>query len=304
MKHTLALMLLVGAAAILTVTAWGQTGAAAPSSDTRHPLTKALDNKDNLLLVANLQPTNQQILDLLEAARSARAVVNDYDTTLNQATLDAAPLFRMQLNTFQNGILMDEKSLAALNAYHQQRRQLHTKLLVGVEVLVRQVRHSLGPDQVSLIDWTRPPEAAPPLDNRALLEEMRKLNADLGDATRLLERLRYLVASDYVTSRIGRINDYLRQYVRPNTPEFDEARDWMLGLVDQVRQVPENQWPQQSSLYAGRLMQYLGVLEPDNAQPAQTRWDWWDVYSLLTDSQTPEMLQQMLAARGNPADGQ
>ena len=273
----------------------------AAAEDPRHPVAKALDNNTNVWFVSNLQPNNRQLLDILTATRAGRQIMTAYEQDSQQATLAAAPLFRQEIEGFRDDQAVPEDTEAALRDYRGEQAQRRTKMLVAVDTQIRQVRRALAPEQVHMVDWTRPAEATALADNQSVLEEMRQLNADLGEATRMLERIRYLIASDYITSRIGRIDDYLRGYIRPNTQEFADARDWMLALMDEVRQVPENQWPQQSSLYAGRILQYLGVLEPAQGQQTRARYNWWDVYYLLTDPQSPGMLQQMLAARGNPA---
>jgi hypothetical protein len=117
------------------------------------------------------------------------------------------------------------------------------------------------------------------------------------------------MVTDYIQTRIARTEDYLRAYVRPGTRDFDDAREWTLKLVDEARTVKENEWPQQAALFASQLLQHLGLLdEPGRADAqAQTRYGWWDLYYLLTDAQTPQMLQALMggadpAAGNNQAD--
>jgi hypothetical protein len=300
---------MVLAAALLVVQAslpaWGQpgqTGVSAPPADPRHPLARALDNNAHVWFVADLLPNNRQLLDILTVARMARQVMTQYEQGLAQDLAAAAPLFQQEIQSFSQGDTVPAQTEAGLKAFRQQRAQRRIRMLAAMDAQVRQMRRALAPEQVRMVDWTPPPEAATQGRDQTLLEELRQMNAELGEAERLIERIRYLIASDYITSRIGRIDEYLRQYVRPNTPEFEDARNFMLGLMDEVRRVPEEGWPMQASFYAGRVLQYLGVLDPPQRQ-TNAAYDWWDAYNLLTDPQTPAMLQQMLAVRGNPAGG-
>lgn len=274
------------------------------AEDARHPLTRAIDNHANLLFVANLQPDNPQLLDLLTVARAAQQLVTEYEAAEKQLAASKADTFKQQAKALAEGTPVDAAATQAVAAYYAARAQAHAKLLAGVDAQIRQVRRALAPGQVRMIDWSRPAEAGGATEDEAVLEELRQLLSDLNATMRMLERIRYLIASDYITSRVGRLSEFLGDYYRPNTREFNEAMDWMIHLTDEARMVNEEQWPEQAPLFAGRVLQHLGVLEPQQAPEAKQPYNWWDVYYLLTDPQTPAMLQGMLAARGNPAGAQ
>jgi len=130
---------------------------------------------------------------------------------------------------------------------------------------------------------------------------MRDLMADLNGTIRALERVRYLIPGDYVTTRVGHLTDFLTEYYRPNTPELKDALNWMMKLTDEVRVVSEKDWPGQAPFFAARVLQRVGALGDQQEQArARAPYNWWDIYYLLTDPHTPELLQQMLGARGAP----
>lgn len=277
------------------------TVAMCTAADTRHPLTKAIDYDAHLLVVLDLHPNRNQLFDILTAARAARQLVSAYETEEKQAATANADMFKQQAKALAEGTPLDEQATAAIKAYHEARQRSHAKLLAGVDAQISAVRRRLARDQVRLVDWTRPAEVSVTSDDQAVLEELRQLLYDVNQTERLLERIRYLAPHDYAITRTGRLEEFLREYVRPGTADFKQAMDFMFQLTDETRLVKEDDWPQQAPLFAGRVLQYLGALEPEQRPQAQAAYNWWDVHDLLTDEQTPKMLEQMLAAGGNPA---
>lgn len=279
---------------LVCISAWAQ--------QERHPLTKAIDYDAHLLLLTDLQPNSSQLMAILTAARAARQAVTGYEAERKQAATANADDFKQQAKSLAEGTPVDEKVAAAIAAYHDAQRQSHAKLLAAVDAQISQVRRRLAPEQTRLIDWSRPPEVNAVGDDQALTDELRQLLSRVTETERVLERIRYLIPSDYSITRTGRLEEFLRPYVRPNTPEFKQAMDFLFRLTDETRIVSEQDWPQQAPLFAARVLQYLGALEPSRQAGAARPYAWWDLYDLLTDEQTPALLQQILAANGNPAE--
>lgn len=288
MKHLLCAMALM-----VTLAAGAQT--------TPHPLTAAIDLHSNLALVADLQPNSRQLLDMLAASRASRQLAAQYDNDLEQAMQARADVFKQQAQCLAAGTPVPDNVNASVAEYFTLRNEGRLKLRQAVDTQVRKVRRALAPDQTRLIDWSRPAELSTESDDEAVLSEMRDLMADLNGTIRALERVRYLIPGDYVTTRVGHLTDFLVEYYRPNTPQFKDALNWMMKLTDEARVVSEKDWPGQAPLFAARVLQRVGALgvEQEQAQ-ARAPYNWWDVYYLLTDPHTPELLQQMLAARGAP----
>jgi hypothetical protein len=277
---------------------------AVTAADERHPLTAAIDANTNLRVVARLNPTNRQLLEILAAARAARQVVTTYEQSTQQALQARAGLFEQQARALAQGTPVAAQVTDGIAAHYAAQDENRLTMMRGVDVQVRQVRRALAPDQAGLVSWARPDEISTETDDQVVLAEMRQVLADVNETARLLERIRYLIVSDYSITRIGRLTEFLRQYYRPNTREFDDAMEWMLRLTDEVRLVSENDWPGQAALFAGRVLLRVGALETQDQPRAQAPYNWWDVYYLLTDVHTPELLLALLAARGNPAGEQ
>lgn len=275
---------------------------AACAQDARHPLNRAMDYDNNLLLVLDLQPDNQQLLQLLSLSRAGAQQLSQAQAQDKQAAQSIATVLQQQVQALKQNTPVPPDVVTAIDAYYTATDERRERLLAGVDDLIQQLRRSLVPEQARLVDWSAPAGAAP-ADSQAATEKMRHALAVMNEIRDALETIRYLTPMQYSTTRVGRIDYFLSAYIRPNTPQFARAHDWMIGLTDEMRQVPEQQWPQEAPLFAGRVMQELGVLNglqaPQNGPP----YGWWDVYNLLTDPQTPEMIQQLIANRGNPAGG-
>ena len=285
----------------LALVAAGAAGAA----DDRHPLAAALDYDANLLLLSDLQPSSRQLLELLNSSRAVARLVEQYEQGHRAALDKGAALLKAAGAALAAGTPLPEEQAVALADYRTAEQARKDALQSAVGEQIRRLRGSLSAAQGGLVNWDRPADLPAKADDAARLEEMRLLAARLGEASRFIERLRYLIVSDYSITRIGRVEDYLKGHVRPGTPEFSEARDFTMHLLDEARVVNEADWPGQTPLFASRLLQHLGLL--DQAEPARqgrddARYNWWDVYYLLTDAQTPRMLQAVIAARGNAAD--
>ena len=272
-------------------------GESAPA-DTRHPLTKALDYDANLVLLSDLNPTNRQLLDVLTATRGTRQLVAGFEQSNQQVMIHLKPL----LERSQRALAAGEQPVAnvpeTLHNVQAAKEERYQKMIASVAKQVSLVRRTLAPDQAGLVNWAAPAEATAAKDQEAVVAELKLLASDLDQAQQMIERIRYLIVSDYTTTRIGRVEEYLRAYMRADTPEFNEMRDWLLGLIDEARVVKEDDWPQQAPVFAAQVLQRLGLLEPRAAPQAETNYNWWDVYYLLTDVQTPAMLQAMLETRG------
>ena len=191
-------------------------------------------------------------------------------------------------------------ALAELRLSEAQRRQ---KMYASVDSQVRRLRRSLGPEQAALVNWSRPSDVPAAADDAVVLEELRLLSSRLNEAERFIERMRYLIAVDYIQTHVARTEEYLRAYVRPGTQQFANASDWTVRLLGDARVVDEKDWAQQAPLFASQLLQHFGLLEESGQADAQaqTRYGWWDIYYLLTDPQTPAMVQALL--NGAPVAG-
>ncbi|MGE5532194.1 MAG: hypothetical protein ACM3VW_08780 [Bacteroidota bacterium] len=272
---------------------------AAFAADERHPLTKALDYDTNLLLVLDLRLDSRQLAALSAATNAAvKIAAAQPQSGAGQA------LVQQEFRALAEGRPLTEQQQAALAQLRAAERQQRGRLYASVDAQIKRLRRALSPEQASMVDWTAPPEVPAVPNETAALEELRALAAKLDSARGFLDRMRYIIPTQYIQTRIARTDEFIGEYYEPGTQAFVAARDWTMKLVDDARMVNEDQWPQQAPAFASELLQRMGALNGTEMAPAnnQARYNWWDVYDLLTDPQSPYMLQAMSGAVA-PANG-
>jgi hypothetical protein len=272
---------------------------AAFAADERHPLTKALDYDTNLLLVLDLGLDNRQLAALSAATNAAVKIA-----AAGPQSGTGQALVQQEYRALAEGRALTEQQQTALSQLRMAERQQRGRSYGSVDAQIKRFRRSLSPEQASRVNWTAPPEVPAVLNESAALEELRALAADLDNVRGFLDRMRYIIPTQYIQTRIARIDEFIGEYYRPGTQEFLAARDWTMKLLDDARQVNEDQWPQQAPAFASELLQRMGALNGTEMAPAndQTRYNWWDMYYLVTDPQSPSMLQAMTGAAA-PANG-
>lgn len=273
----------------------------ATAEDTRHPLTQAMFYGDNLNLVNTLDPTDSQLALLAQIAGASRLLVAAREKEHEAALTRARAALVAEREALRSGRALAPETQLVLESMREAEDRAEEKLLVDLDGQIQRWRQLLSPQQASRVDWRPPLSIAPAEERQDELQALRALAARVDEVGREIERIRYLIASDYVSTRIGRINALLRPYLRPGSREFDEARDFALRLTDEARMVPEREWPARAPEFPARLLHYLGELEDDKTRLAQAQFDWWDLHRVLTDPQTPAMFSRMLSAGPPPA---
>lgn len=289
---------------LLAIAVFVMTGAVAQAEDQRHPLAQALDYDTNMLLVADLRPNAQQLAVLQNAAGTVGRLVSGYGAAHAAALDEKKDLLAQERKALAEGTELAQDQEAALQALRDSEADRKQKMYSAADTEIGRLRRALAPEQAALVDWTAPADVAAAADHTAALDEMRLLAGRLGEAQRFIERMRYIIPTEYVQTRIGRIDDFLKDYDRPNTQQFSDDQRWISGLLDEARLAKEDEWAQQAPLFASRLLQRLGRLDEQavGAQAAGPRYNWWDMYYLLADPQTPQMLQGIRVAGGNAGD--
>jgi hypothetical protein len=277
---------------------------AAFAADERHALTRALDYDTNLLLVLDLQLDQRQLGTLAAALATAGRMVAASDRN-GAAAGPGGDLVQQEFQALAEGRQLTQQQQAALEQLRVADRQQRGRMYAAVDAQIKRFRRALSPQQAALVDWTAPPEVPAVPDESGALEQLRDLAAKLDHARGFLDRMRYVIPTLYIQTRQGRIDEFLRDYYRPDTEAFLAARDCTIKLVDDARMVNEEQWPQQAPAFASELLQRVGALEAEAEMAGpnnRARYNWWDLYYLLTDPQSPYMLQAMTGVAA-PANG-
>jgi hypothetical protein len=148
------------------------------------------------------------------------------------------------------------------------------------------LRRLLGPGQRGVVYW-RPEGAvlrAIPREDRAA--DLKREAALVADGLDFINSVKFQSAKRYGNVKVQFTEDFVAQYVDPNGPFYERAREAALDVVRQARMVSTDDWDNGAGAdYAGQLMQAVGALE-QQVLPAQRneRYLWADLYELLTDN--------------------
>ncbi len=267
-------------------------------------------------------PAPSQADELAEAMQRADALsfFNRLGLQTSQLQRMVSPLKRIQQIVTQREADREVK-LTRLSGYYQRARGL---LIAGValpedlraeiqkaeeemaagDLSAKQAVHGqmeliasiLYPAQNAQLDWTPPPEVRVEESPAERARRQRQIIGLITEAGQFLQQVRELNALLYVTQRIPLISEYLAQYFPVNTPAFERAHAMLMDYTGEVRLVEEGQWQQQAPLYAERMVRLLGLM-PEQAKPNPNAVGWSQLYDLLTNPQTVNIVQEMLDAR-------
>jgi len=279
------------------VSASTETSQESPPQLAGHPFHLAQEKSDILALLNYLQLTPNQLPPLIPLAQQAAAAVTTADQTVQtkveglQSTLTQARQLLITTGTLPPELtqLLTQLRLTHQEAEHQKRAQI-----VGV---LDQVENVLLPGQNRLIDWRLPPDLAV-TDPQQQAAQQRQLAAQMSRALRFLEQLRYRDPFIYLQVRMTEVEQFLSNYVNPNSPQFAERRSFVIDLLDRMKMVEEPKWPQAGPHFAAELLEGVGAFQPAG-RPGRTArpLSWEDLYEAFSSLHTPELLQQMLRAR-------
>jgi len=161
------------------------------------------------------------------------------------------------------------------------------------------VRDQLLPQQNAYIDWTPPrgEGAAPKETLQQKAQRERDRRAMIALAGQFLTRVRYI--SPILLGAENLVDDFLRPLIDPRSPEYPQARQFMLEMVKEVRLLPEAQWEGLRDDYAVHMIQGLGFEQPppDTGEERQPKpYTWEDMYGIFSDAGTPALLRAMKQA--------
>jgi len=178
----------------------------------------------------------------------------------------------------------------------KQRQQARQQIAQQLE----QIQRILLPEQNQLVDW-QPPADILAADTERLAREQMRVLAEMRTVVDVFERLRFRQMQDYQRTRIVELNQLLERYGIPeNSPAYPELRSFGIEILNQMRQTPWEQWQQARIALAVEFLGKLGVIGGVSAGPAQpTPLTWQDMFTALTNPQTPLLIQQMITARAS-----
>lgn len=276
--------LLVVVAVLLVATAtWGDE------------LGDAMSRADALGFFQRIGLTQPQAQQILPQVQRIQQLVQQYEATRKQRLKALAPTLTRAREMLAAGQELPSEFEAALTQYRQQNEKAWLELQRAVDQEMQKIADTLYPQQNALLDWT-PPASIRRDDN--LQERLRLQQIATGriqEAGRMLERVKYLDAFNFVTARTPIIRDYLSAYFEPDSPDFETAFRICLEFTDRVRVLPEEEWQNNAWDIAAELVDRLGLM-PSFDETREGAITWSALFKLFTNSQTLAVLQKLAQA--------
>jgi hypothetical protein len=271
--------------------------ARAPASD----LSQVVAKGNHLLVLNRLGLTPEQLAALAPLSEELAGAVRVWQAN-RQTVLDDASdgLVEVRATLLRGAPLSPELRKSVDDVNVELKVEDDTLYNTAVSVL-KKVKDQFYPQQNAYIDWTPPRAtagaAAPGETLQQRAQREREQRAMVALAGQFLDRARYMSAIILGTDVL--VQDFLRPLMDPTAPQYPQARQYLLRLVEQVRLLPEPQYQQVRNRYALDLVQVLGFASaaPQTPQPEAKPYTWGDMYDIFSDPGTPSLLRAMKQAR-------
>lgn len=275
------------------------------AQDARPELSKALDYAHGMFIAYRLDPTAEDLAALLRASRNIVRLQSERDKQHVAALVKATADMKAARDAMLAGQAVPQATQEALDRLVEAETREDEDLHLSVADEIRLLRGQLSEETARLVSWQVPWDYPLPPDDEANVERLEQMAARITSCGNMLESIRYLNAADFVTTRMWRLEEFLDEYdIEPNTKEYEEALDYLTRLTDEMRVLPEEQWPDAQFLYAARALVYVGGLEIEQEEDnLETLFTFWDIHDFLSDPQTPELLSKLLNALNTNVGG-
>jgi len=260
-------------------------------------LTDAVAQTDALGLFTRISLQQDQARAMVTPLQRIQGIVQRANDAQQQRLNALEPTLRgaRELLAADQELPADVQS--ALDDFRRQREQAQLALYRGVDQEMGIIEDLMYPAQNALLDWT-PPAAVRTEDN---LQEQLRLRqvaeARIDEVGRMLERIKYLDAFNFVTARAPIINDYLARYFDPNAANYQAAYRICLDYTDRARLLSEDEWQANAWDIAAELIDRLGLMPVLETAPAPGTITWPTLYRVFTNPQTLQVVQQLAQAQ-------
>jgi len=261
-------------------------------------LLLALDKARLITTVGDLGLDVEQCEQLRMLARSARVDLASSGKVKADLLTNALPSLTQIIPYMLTGQPLTgqwERFLQGLAAELQKQDALLDGALVP---RVSEVRQVMFPEQARFVDWRVPPVVRGALDAQARGERMREQAELVLDAMDLLEGMRTIDFMTLLQVRVVRTSEFLEQYMDPRGPEFTQARDEIMALVQEAYGIKQQEWDSVGPSIAAGVLASAGQLSDEQWQPSDRPLDWYAIRDMLLAPETEGLLQQIVKARG------
>lgn len=269
------------------------------TTETRHKLEQSLDMVDILTVLNDLLVGPEQAAALLPQVTGLRTKYAAEQRRWRDGLVKERSQFVKTREALTKNQSLPDEQADALDRITEAEVESAFMILSAADETIKTVQGILDDEQRLAIDW-RPPVClaqGEPLEDK--MERLLELSASISDLSRLLQQVRLIEPITYQSTASNMTEQFLRRYMPPQTPGFDQAVRQLIDLQMQAREVPQEQWNAgTATLLSIEGMERLGLLPQDLspiATPANPNavYNWWDLEQILSDPLTPDCLKKM-----------
>lgn len=258
--------------------------------DRRHNIEKLIDSADVLSALNYLDLSAEQLAVI---DRSIRQLHTDYDTQRKQwqavlvrhkDTLGGATTVLLKSEP------LTEQQADALMEIHTVEGEAAFGILGSAAEHLREIQEALDDDQNMLIDWRAPLAAIYGERAEDKVDKLLDIAADVTDFVDLFQEIRYVEPVAYQAGADRLAADFIDRHMDARGRRFDAALDYMLDIMNEVREYPEARWSETAAgMFAVDAMIELRLLPArpglGNAPTggANARYNWWDMERMVSD---------------------
>jgi len=260
-------------------------------------VAQAAEVMDIVGLLNYLQISVQQLSAIAPVARQIDLILQPIrEPAANQGQSLNNALMQIRDSLLAGGQVPPEWQQLQTNL-EQQRRQARQRIAQQL----KQVQRILMPGQNQLIDW-QPPMDILAADSERLAREQTRVLTEMSTVVDVFERLRFFQLTDvehYRRIRVMELNKLLERYGVPqSSPAYPRFRSLGIEIFNEMRRTPWESGKEARISLAVGFLRELGVINGTPAGPAQQApLTWQDMFTALTNPQTPLVIEQMVAAR-------
>ena len=269
------------------------------TTETRHKLEQSLDMVDILTVLNDLLVGPEQAAALLPQVTGLRTKYAAEQRRWRDGLVKERSQFAKTREALTKNQSLPDEQADALDRITEAEVESAFLILSAADEAIKTVQGVLDDEQRLAIDW-RPPVClaqGEPLEDK--MERLLELSASISDLSRLLQQVRLIEPITYQSTASNMTEQFLRRYMPPQAPGFEQAVRQLIDLQMQAREVPQEQWNAgTATMLSVEGMERLGLLPQDlglTATPANPNaiYNWWDLEQILSDPLTPDCLKKM-----------
>jgi len=269
-----------------------------PAAWPQHTLLQAIARSNVVALLNSLQLNLNQLALLLPLASQGQNVTQTGHTKMDNLVVQARPNLATLRASLLIGSEMDAAMLAQVVELNKQLREIELDTKADMGKVIDELEDILYPVQAELIDWRQPPEVLGRQDPALRAAAEKERAATVAAVLDFLDSMRYVVEPMFTQRLQGRCDELASQYFNPESPDYPQIIAYLMRATRQMKTIGAEDWEQGAVEFAADVAIELGILEPAEGRPGGPKPITWErLYQMLSNPDTPELVQKMIEAR-------